>query len=88
MRMPSTERNKEEDTILETLKQEMGLKHVIRVCASSEQDKVVDAAKRLLQHQKQFKAAGIKLEGQCNACALSLVSKLSKLARGNTRDPP
>ena len=53
--------------MLERLRRELGLKHAIRVCAASEQEKVVNAAKRLLQHQEHFKAAGINLQGDCVA---------------------
>ena len=61
---PLADKNKEEEQILEELKNRLGLKHAIRVCASTEQDNVVSAAKRLLEHQDYFKAAGIKLEGK------------------------
>lgn len=67
----SAERNKEEEEILEQVRKELGLKHIIRVCASTEQAKVVEAARRLLKYQHQMKAAGIKLEGELSAGLMS-----------------
>ena len=53
----------EEAQLLEQVRQALGLQHVIRVCPSSEQVKVIAAAKRLLAHAYQIRQSNINLEG-------------------------
>lgn len=41
---------REEQQLLERIRQEFGAKHVVRVCSMYESDKVLEGARRLLQH--------------------------------------
>ncbi|KAL4436733.1 hypothetical protein ABPG75_003872 [Micractinium tetrahymenae] len=53
----------EEEQLLEAVRQALGAKHVIRVCSSYEQDKVLTAARRLLDAAPAIRAAGVDLSG-------------------------
>lgn len=54
----------EEEVILERVREALGARHVIRVCASSDQSQVLSAAKRLLDNAEEIHAAGINLAGE------------------------
>ncbi|PSC70243.1 hypothetical protein C2E20_6326 [Micractinium conductrix] len=53
----------EEEALLESVREALGAKHVIRVCSSYEQDKVLGAARRLLEAAPAIRAAGVDLSG-------------------------
>lgn len=57
------EGREEEEQLLEAVREALGAKHVIRVCSSYEQDKVLSAARRLLESAPAIRAAGVNLEG-------------------------
>jgi hypothetical protein len=46
----------------------LGLRHIIRVCSSSQQARVVEAARRLLANAEQIRQSGINLQGNVFTC--------------------
>ena len=53
----------EEEEILERVRVALGVRHIIRVCSSSEQAKVIAAAQRLLDNADAIKRLGLNLAG-------------------------
>ena len=48
---------------MEQVRQQLGMRHVIRVCSSAEHAKVMAAAERLLEHADIIRQSGINLAG-------------------------
>ncbi len=54
----------EEEGLLEEVQKALGLRQIIRICPSSEHDKVMAAARRLLLHADQIRASNAHLVGE------------------------
>ena len=57
----------EEESLLEEVKQVLGLRQIICICPSSDHVKVAAAARRLLLYAKQIQASNVRLAGKLQA---------------------